>query len=84
MAYKNKSKRRKHLGRKEYNETIEGRVQIKNKRCDERQNSKEFLLTQTTRRREKKRKNQKPEIERRKKSCGRKKQKGILTLTSVT
>ena len=63
MTYKNKSKSRKHFGRKEYIETIEGRVQIKNKSYDKRQNSKEFLLTQTTRRREKE--NQKPEIERR-------------------
>ena len=54
MAYKNKSKSRKHFGRKEYNETIEGRVQIKNKSYGKRQNSKEFLLTQTTWRREKK------------------------------
>ena len=54
MAYKNKSKSRKHFGRKEYNETIEGRVQIKNKSCGKRQNSKEFLLTQSTWRREKK------------------------------
>ena len=56
MAYKNKSKSRKHFGRKEYNETIERRVQIKNKSCGKRQNSKEFLLTQSTWRREKKKK----------------------------
>ena len=31
MAYKNKSKSRKHFGRKEYIETIEGRVKSKTK-----------------------------------------------------
>ena len=45
MAYKNKSKSQKHFGRKEYNEIIEERVQIKNKSCGKRQ---------TTWRREKK------------------------------
>ena len=64
MAYKNKSKSRKHFGRKEYNETIERRVQIKNKSYGKRQNSKEFLLTQTTWRREKKKK-KKPKAENR-------------------
>ena len=81
MAYKNKSKSQKHFGRKEYIETIEGRVQIKNKSYDKRQNSKEFLLTQTTRRREK----EKPKAGNRekKKKLRKKKKKEILTLTSV-
>ena len=72
MAYKNKSKSRKHFGRKEYNETIEGRVQIKNKSYGKTQNSKEFLLTQTTWRREKK----KPKAGTEKKLKLRKKKKG--------
>ena len=75
MAYKKKSKSRKHFGRKEYNETKQGRVQIKNKSCNKRQ---------TTWRREKKETKSRKQREEIKVAEEKKEKKtGILTLMSI-